>query len=90
MACWLVGFNHDDNYQLDFTAETFNLKDEAENLLIAAKRYDLLNKFYQNTDQWNKALEVSNKFDRIHLRNTCYNYAKFCEERSELTRAIEL
>lgn len=41
-------------------------------------------------DFWPKALEVANKNDRIHLRNTCYNYAKFCEERNDLAAAIEL
>ena len=65
-------------------------KDEAERLLILAKRYDLLNKFYQNTEQWSKSLEVASKFDKIHLRNTYYNYAKFCEDKKDLDKAIEL
>ena len=38
---------------------------------------------------WSKALDIANKNDRIHLRNTFYNYAKFCEERNDLTLAIE-
>ena len=40
-------------------------------------------------DQWAKALDIANKFDRIHLRNTCYKYAQFCEERNDLAMAIE-
>ncbi len=65
------------------------MKEEAEKLLMSAKRFDLLNKFYQNMDDWSKALDIANKMDRIHLRNTCYNYAKFCEERNDLAMAIE-
>lgn len=57
--------------------------------MISSKRFDLLNKLYQNMDLWSKALEIANKNDRIHLRNTCYNYAKFCEERNDLAAAIE-
>ena len=39
-------------------------------------RYDMLNKLYQDSGQWNKALDVCENNDRIHLRNTYYNYAK--------------
>jgi intraflagellar transport protein 140 len=84
-----AGRGADSDTQVALIALNLGMLDEAEKLFISAKRYDLLNKFYQNTDQWNKALEVANKFDKIHLRNTYYSYAKFCEERSELGRAIE-
>ena len=55
---------------------------------MSSGRYDLLNKYYQNTDQWSKALETANKWDRIHLKNTCYNYAKYCEARNDIANAI--
>ena len=35
-----------------------------------------MNKLYQDSGKWNKALEVCENHDRIHLRNTYYNYAK--------------
>jgi hypothetical protein len=35
-----------------------------------------LNKLYQDSGKWSKALEVCENHDRIHLRNTYYNYAK--------------
>lgn len=41
-------------------------------------------------DLWPKALDQANRNDRIHLRNTCYNYAKFCEQRNDLGMAIEM
>ena len=64
-------------------------QDEAEKLLIGSKRHDLLNKMYQYSDQWSKALDVAAKHDRIHLRNTYYNFAKYCEEKNDLLGAID-
>ena len=56
---------------------------------MSSKRHDLLNKMYQYSDQWSKALDVAAKYDRIHLRNTYFNFAKFCEEKNDLLGAID-
>ncbi|KAM4819952.1 intraflagellar transport protein 140 homolog [Thomomys bottae] len=53
--------------------------EDAEQLYKKCQRYDLLNKFYQASDQWPKAVEVAELHDRIHLRTTYYNYAKHLE-----------
>jgi len=45
-------------------------------LLLGCQRYDILNKLYQDSGQWNKALDICENNDRIHLRNTYYNFAK--------------
>jgi intraflagellar transport protein 140 len=55
------------------------LQDEAEKLYKACGRSDLLNKFYQDTEQWDKAIQVAETQDRIHLKTTYYNYAKHLE-----------
>jgi intraflagellar transport protein 140 len=81
--------SEDSDTQVALIAINLGMIDEAEKLLITSKRYDVLNKLYQNMDQWSKALEVAKVYDRIHLRNTCYNFAKFCEERNDLAMAIE-
>ncbi|XP_014248149.1 intraflagellar transport protein 140 homolog [Cimex lectularius] len=52
---------------------------EAEELYESCGRYDLLNKLYQRSDQWDKAVEIAQKYDRIHLRNTYHHYGKFLE-----------
>lgn len=44
------------------------MMDEATRLYIGSGRYDLLNKLYQACGQWDKALEVAEKHDRIHLK----------------------
>ena len=59
------------------------MPNEAEHLLIKCQRFDLLNKFYQDSGQWEKALEVADSHDRIHLRSTFYNYAKNLERKGE-------
>lgn len=55
------------------------LQEDAEQLYRKCGRYDLLNKLYQASDQWQKAVEVAELRDRIHLRTTYYNYARHLE-----------
>ena len=44
------------------------MPEEAERLLLRCERYDMLNKLYQDSGQWEKALQVAENHDRIHLR----------------------
>nr|XP_021492824.1 intraflagellar transport protein 140 homolog isoform X2 [Meriones unguiculatus] len=62
--------------------------EEAEQLYKKCKRYDLLNKFYQASDQWQKAVEVAELHDRVHLRTTYYNYAKHLEASADCGMAL--
>ncbi len=75
--------------QVALIALSLGMTDEAEKLFMSSKRHDLLNKMYQYSDQWNKALDVATKHDRIHLRNTYFNFAKYCEEKNDLIGAID-
>lgn len=63
-------------------------QEEAEQLYKKCKRYDLLNKFYQASDQWQKAVEVAELHDRVHLRTTYYNYAKHLEASADCGLAL--
>ncbi|UYV62808.1 IFT140 [Cordylochernes scorpioides] len=63
---------------------------EAEELYRASNRFDLLNKLYQDMGQWDKAIEVAQKNDRIHLRNTYYNYGQCLEAKEEIWDAISM
>ena len=65
------------------------MPDEAERLLQRCKRFDLLNKLYQDSGQWEKALEVAENGDRIHLRSTFYNHAKYLESTGSISSAIQ-
>lgn len=63
-------------------------QEDAEKLYKGCKRYDLLNNFYQASGQWQQALETAESRDRIHLRTTYYNYAKYLESMGEKTHAL--
>ncbi|KAK3579473.1 hypothetical protein CHS0354_028282 [Potamilus streckersoni] len=69
-------------------AMQLGLYEDAERLLKNCKRYDLLNAFYQNAGQWDKARETAEMYDRIHLRATYYNYAKHMEAKGDFNEAI--
>lgn len=62
--------------------------EDAEQLYKSCKRYDLLNKFYQASGQWQKAIETAEIHDRVHLRSTYYNYGKHLEVTGERNIAL--
>lgn len=63
-------------------------QDEAEAIYATHGRYDKVNLIEQAQGQWPQAFDIASRHDRIHLRNTCYNYAKFCEEIGAVDEAI--
>eukprot|EP00873_Tetraselmis_striata_P011387 jgi/Tetstr1/431651/TSEL_021180.t1 len=65
------------------------MKEDAIKLFRSCERYDLLNRLYQACGQWDKALEVANKYDRIHLKATHYAYAKQLELLQDYAAAIK-
>ncbi|KAM9015942.1 intraflagellar transport protein 140 homolog isoform 1-T2 [Ara ararauna] len=62
--------------------------EDAEQLYKDCKRYDLLNKFYQASNQWQKAIETAEAHDRVHLRTTYYSYAKYLEATGEQSLSL--
>ncbi|XP_045849639.1 intraflagellar transport protein 140 homolog [Meles meles] len=64
------------------------LLEDAEQLYRKCGRYDLVNKLYQASDQWQKAVEVAELHDRIHLRATYYNYARHLEASADRGLAL--
>ena len=73
--------NEEKDVKTAVLAVYLGMYEEAEQLLIRCKRFDLLNKLYQDSGQWEKALEVAENVDRIHLRSTFYNFAKHLEKK---------
>ncbi|KAL4622724.1 hypothetical protein GN956_G19824 [Arapaima gigas] len=69
-------------------ATQLGMLDDAERLYKSCKRYDLLNKFYQASGQWQQALETAEMHDRVHLRTTYYNYAKHLEAMGDRSLAL--
>lgn len=64
------------------------LIEDAERLYLQCGRYDLLNQLYQATGDWDKAVDVARKKDRIHLRTTYYNMAKDSERCMDIPQAL--
>ncbi|KAM9210374.1 intraflagellar transport protein 140 homolog isoform 2-T2 [Dugong dugon] len=69
-------------------AVQLGMLEDAERLYRKCRRYDLLNKFYQAAGQWQKAMEVAERHDRVHLRTTYYNYAKHLEASADRNLAL--
>lgn len=55
---------------LAMVAIHLNMIDEAKELLIECKRYDILNEMYQSSAMYTEAIDIANKNDRINLKNT--------------------
>ncbi|XP_061850037.1 intraflagellar transport protein 140 homolog isoform X2 [Colius striatus] len=62
--------------------------EDAERLYSSCKRYDLLTKLYQASNQWQKAVESAEAHDRVHLRNTHHSYARHLEAAGERGLAL--
>uniref|UniRef100_A0A0N5CXM8 Intraflagellar transport protein 122 homolog n=1 Tax=Thelazia callipaeda TaxID=103827 RepID=A0A0N5CXM8_THECL len=60
-----------------------------QELFYKCKRYDLVNRLLQTRNRWDEAIQFAQNNDRIHLRNTYYNYAKHLESLGLIDKAIE-
>uniref|UniRef100_A0A1I8G307 receptor protein-tyrosine kinase n=1 Tax=Macrostomum lignano TaxID=282301 RepID=A0A1I8G307_9PLAT len=74
---------------LAMLASQLGMRDEAERLLKSAQRYDLLTNFYRAEGQWEKAIDVAEKFDRMSLRTTHHEFAKHLESVGHYTQAVQ-
>ncbi|KAK1881551.1 Intraflagellar transport protein 140 like [Dissostichus eleginoides] len=74
--------------QVAMLAIQLGMLEDAEKLFNCCQRYDLLNNFYQASGQWKLALETAESHDRIHLRTTYYNHAKYLESVGNKTLAL--
>lgn len=64
------------------------LQEDAEQLYKRCGRYDLLNRLLQASGQWQRAIEVAERHDRVHLRTTYYNYARHLEASGDCNLAL--
>ncbi|XP_028354376.1 intraflagellar transport protein 140 homolog isoform X3 [Physeter macrocephalus] len=62
--------------------------EDAEHLYKKCGRYDLLNRLLQASGQWQRAIEVAERHDRVHLRTTYYNYARHLEASGDCSLAL--
>uniref|UniRef100_A0A8C6CIM6 Intraflagellar transport 140 n=1 Tax=Moschus moschiferus TaxID=68415 RepID=A0A8C6CIM6_MOSMO len=69
-------------------AVQLGMLEDAEQLYRRCGRYDLLNRLLQASGQWQRAIEVAERHDRVHLRTTYYNYARHLEASGDCSPAI--
>lgn len=71
---------------LAVAALTLNMLSEGEDILKESGDTNDLSRFYQQINQWNKAMEFA---DGLNVKNVYYNYAKHLESNGEIEEAIK-
>ena len=56
--------------RLAMVAIQLNMMDDAKELYRECGRYDLLCKLHMSCGEWDEAIEVAKKYNRINLKNT--------------------
>mmetsp|Transcript_25085 Transcript_25085/g.31422 ORF Transcript_25085/g.31422 Transcript_25085/m.31422 type:complete len:245 (+) Transcript_25085:2219-2953(+) len=75
--------------RLAMVAIQLNMIDDAKELYRECGRYDLLVKLHMSCGEWDEAIEVAQKYNRINLKNTHFQMAKHFEAVHEVDRAIK-
>lgn len=71
---------------LALLAINLQIPEEAEAILIESNDRVALSNFYQETNEWRKAIDC---VDRLNLKNVYYKYAKHLESESKFQEAIK-
>lgn len=83
-----IEFNESSNKtKLGFIAFEFGEKVKAESLLSREKRYDIIAFLYENEDDFEKALSISEHNDIVNLNRVRFNFAKHLESERKLNEA---
>jgi hypothetical protein len=69
-------------------AVALGLVNEAQKLFAGCGRYDLLNKLHQAAGEWDSALAVAERYDRIHLKATHFQLARHLESIDDPAGAV--
>ena len=75
--------------RLAMVAIQLNMMDDAKELYKSCGRYDLLCKLHQSCGEWEEAINVATKYNRINLKNTHFLYAKHLETLGNIDMAIK-
>jgi len=74
---------------LAMVALQLNMLDDAKKLYEECGRNDLLNEMLQAAGDWEEAVNIAEKNDRINLKQTHYKMARHYETLGDFARAIE-
>jgi len=86
-----AGFEPDmiDSVALGMIAVQLGMIEDATQIYAGVGRYDLINLLHQASGDWDAAVQVAERFDRIHLRTTRYSQARHYESVGDTTSAIK-
>lgn len=65
------------------------MTDDAEVLYKKCGRHDLLNRLLQANGRYEEALQLAEQLDRVHLKNTYYQYAEHLKGAGDVHGALE-
>lgn len=65
-----------------------NMIAEAEALYKKCGRFDLLNELLQACGRFDEALQIAERLDRVHLKNTYFQYAEWLKEQGDINHAL--
>ena len=74
---------------LAMVAMHLNMVEQAIDLLLEVKRYDMLVRFYITIGSYDKAIDMAKTKNRINLENTYYRIAQHYERSSDIDKAME-
>ncbi|TPX54243.1 hypothetical protein PhCBS80983_g05995 [Powellomyces hirtus] len=77
-----------DSIAIAMGAMFLGMEAEVEDACRECGRWDLVNRFHQAKNNWEKALHIAATKDRIHLKSTFYNFARWLEEIGDQSGAV--
>eukprot|EP00003_Mantamonas_plastica_P014405 TRINITY_DN2501_c0_g2_i5.p1 TRINITY_DN2501_c0_g2~~TRINITY_DN2501_c0_g2_i5.p1 ORF type:complete len:1231 (+),score=430.28 TRINITY_DN2501_c0_g2_i5:227-3919(+) len=75
--------------QMAMVAVQLGMIEDAKRLYSACQRFDLLVQLHMANGDFEEAINVASKYDRIHLKNTYYAYAQHLEQQKMTAEAIK-
>lgn len=75
--------------RLAMVAIQLNMIDDAKELYKECGRYDLLCKLHMSCNEWDEAIDVASKYNRINLKTTHHQMAKHFEAIGDIDVAIK-
>ncbi|VEL14185.1 unnamed protein product [Protopolystoma xenopodis] len=79
----------DTSIQAGHLALQLGMNDKAKQIFADAGRWDLVGRIYQALGQWDSALQVIEKHNRVRIRSAHYAFAKELEAEGKVDEAIE-
>lgn len=67
----------------------FMFQEEAERLFIECDRWDLVARIHRSLGHWEEVVQISEKRNRLHLRNAHYAYAQELREQGCIEDAVQ-